>query len=195
MEASMSNYKVNVGLSNKHLHLSAAHIEALFGPGYKLTPTKDLRQPGQFACEEKVDLEGPKGVLKGLRVLGPARAETQIELALTDARSLGFKAPVRESGKLAGSPGCKLTGPAGSVEIDHGVIIALRHVHLSPAEALEAGVKDKDVIRVRVGGERAVVFEEVLVRAGETHLSEFHIDTDEGNAAGVDSGREAELLL
>ncbi|MDR2355478.1 MAG: phosphate propanoyltransferase [Clostridiales Family XIII bacterium] len=190
----MNNYKVTVGLSNKHLHLSAAHIEALFGAGHKLTPTKDLRQPGQFACEEKVDVEGPKGVIKGLRVLGPARPETQVELALTDARSLGVKAPIRESGKLAGTPGCKLTGPVGSVELDHGVIAALRHVHLSPSEALEAGVKDKDVIRVRIGGERAVVFEEVLVRAGEAHLSEFHIDTDEGNAAGVDSGQEAELL-
>jgi putative phosphotransacetylase len=191
----MGNYKVTVGLSNKHLHLSAAHIETLFGAGHKLTPTKDLRQPGPFACEEKVDVEGPKGVLKGLRVLGPARPETQIELALTDARGLGIDAPVRESGKLEGSPGCKLTGPAGSVKIDHGVIVALRHVHLSPSEAAEAGVKDKDIIRVKVGGERAVVFEEVLVRAGEAHLSEFHIDTDEGNAAGADSGQEVELLL
>jgi putative phosphotransacetylase len=190
-----SNYKVVIGLSNKHLHLSAEHIDALFGKGHKLTPTKDLRQPGQFACEEKVDLEGPKGVIKGLRVLGPARPETQVELALTDARSLGIKPPVRESGKLAGTPGCKLTGPAGSVELDHGVMAALRHVHLSPSEAAEAGVKDKDVIRVKIGGERAVIFEEVLVRAGEAHLSEFHLDTDEGNAAGVDSGQEVELLI
>ncbi|MDR2089345.1 MAG: propanediol utilization protein, partial [Clostridiales Family XIII bacterium] len=102
----MSNYKVTTGLSNKHLHLSAAHVEALFGAGHKLTPTKDLRQPGQFACEEKVDLEGPKGVLKGLRVLGPARPETQVELAMTDARGIGLNPPVRESGKLADSPGC-----------------------------------------------------------------------------------------
>jgi putative phosphotransacetylase len=190
-----SNYKVVIGLSNKHLHLSAEHIDALFGKGHKLTPTKDLRQPGQFACEEKVDLEGPKGVIKGLRVLGPARPETQVELALTDARSLGIKPPVRESGKLVGTPGCKLTGPAGSVELDHGVMTALRHVHLSPSEAAEAGVKDKDIIRVKIGGERAVIFEEVLVRAGEAHLSEFHLDTDEGNAAGVDSGQEVELLI
>jgi putative phosphotransacetylase len=191
----MSNYKVVVGLSNKHLHLSAEHIDALFGEGHKLTPTKALRQPGQFACEEKVDLEGPKGVIKGLRVLGPARPETQIDLALTDARGLGLKPPVRESGKLEGTPGCKLTGPAGSVELDHGVMVALRHVHLSPSEAAEAGVKDKDVIRIRIGGERAVVFEEVLVRSGEAHLSEFHLDTDEGNAAGIDSGLEVELLV
>jgi putative phosphotransacetylase len=190
-----NNYKVVIGLSNKHLHLSAEHIDALFGKGHKLTPTKDLRQPGQFACEEKVDLEGPKGVIKGLRVLGPARPETQVELALTDARALGIKPPVRESGKLAGTPGCKLTGPAGSVELDYGVMAALRHVHLSPSEAAEAGVKDKDVIRVKIGGERAVIFEEVLVRAGEAHLSEFHLDTDEGNAAGVDSGQEVELLI
>jgi putative phosphotransacetylase len=189
------NYKVTIGLSNKHLHLSAAHIEALFGKGYKLTPTKDLRQPGQFACEEKVDLEGPKGVINGLRVLGPARPETQVELAMTDARGIGLKPPVRESGKLDGSPGCKLTGPAGSITLDRGVIVALRHVHLSPSEALEAGVKDKDVIRVKVGGERAVVFEEVLVRSGDAHLSEFHLDTDEGNAAGADSGQEVELLV
>jgi putative phosphotransacetylase len=188
------NYKVTIGLSNKHLHLSAAHIEALFGKGHKLTPTKDLRQPGQFACEEKVDIEGPKGVINGLRVLGPARPETQVELAMTDARGIGLKPPIRESGKLEGSPGCKLTGPAGSVTLDHGVIVALRHVHLSPSEALEAGLKDKDVIRVKVGGERAVVFENVLVRAGDTHLSEFHIDTDEGNASGADSGQEVELL-
>jgi putative phosphotransacetylase len=113
---------------------------------------------------------------------------------MTDARGIGLNPPVRESGKLADSPGCKLTGPAGSIEIDHGVIIARRHVHLSPSEALEAGLKDKDVIRVRLGGERGIVFEEVLVRAGETHLSEFHIDTDEGNAAGAASGQEAELL-
>jgi putative phosphotransacetylase len=190
-----SNYKVTVGLSNKHLHLSAEHIEALFGKGHKLTPTKDLRQPGQFACEEKVDLEGPKGVIKGLRVLGPARPETQVELALTDARGLGLKPPVRESGKLDGTPGCKLTGPAGSVELDRGVMVALRHVHLSPSEAAEAGVKDKDIIRVKVGGERAVIFEAVLIRAGDAHLSEFHLDTDEGNAAGVDSGQEVELLI
>jgi putative phosphotransacetylase len=187
-------YKVEIGLSNKHLHLSEKDLEALFGKGYQLTPTKDLKQPGQFACEEKVDIEGPKGVLRNIRVLGPVRPETQVELAMTDARGIGIPAPVRESGVLAGTPGCKLTGPAGSVEIDHGVIVALRHVHLSPGEAQEAGVKDKDVIRVRLGGARALVFDEVLVRSGETHRRELHLDTDEGNAAGCNSGELAELL-
>jgi putative phosphotransacetylase len=187
-------YKVEIGLSNKHLHLSREHIDILFGKGYELTPTKDLKQPGQFACDEKVDVEGPKGSIKGLRILGPARAETQVELALTDARGLGIKAPVRESGKLEGTPGCRLTGPAGAVELDHGVMVALRHVHLSPSEAAEAGLKDKDIVSVKLEGERSLVFNEVLVRSGEAHSRELHLDTDEGNAAGCNSGELAEII-
>ncbi|WP_442871657.1 PduL/EutD family phosphate acyltransferase [Aminipila sp.] len=178
------SYEVKIGLSNKHVHLSEKHIEALFGAGHKLTPTKDLVQPGQFACEEKVDIVGPKAALKGIRVLGPARPETQVELAMTDARSIGIKAPVRESGKLEGTPGCKLIGPCGEVELDHGVMVALRHVHLSAAQAEEAGVKDKDIISIKIEGERGLVFDNVLVRAGDKHEREVHLDTDEGNAAG-----------
>ncbi len=178
------SYEVKIGLSNKHLHLSQEHIEILFGKGHELTPTKDLVQPGQFACEEKVDIVGPKKTLSGVRVLGPARPETQVELALTDARTIGVKAPIRESGKLEGTPGCKLIGPAGEVELDHGVIAALRHVHLSAAQAEEAGVKDKDVISIKIEGERGLVFDNVLVRAGDGHEREVHLDTDEGNAAG-----------
>mgnify|MGYP001630757391 CR=1 FL=1 len=142
-------YEVKIGLSNKHLHLSEEHIEILFGKGHKLTPTKDLVQPGQFACEEKVDIVGPKKTLSGIRVLGPARKETQVELAMTDARAIGIKAPVRESGKLEGTPGCKLVGPCGEVDLDHGVIVALRHVHLNDAQAQEAGVKDGDVVSIK----------------------------------------------
>lgn len=179
------SYKVEVGLSNKHLHLKEADIEILFGKGHSLTPTKDLKQPGQFACEEKVDIVGPKGTLKGIRVLGPARPETQIELAMTDARAIGISAPIRESGKLDGTPGCKLIGPAGEVELDHGVIIALRHVHLSPSQAEEAGVKDKQVVSIKVEGERGLVFDNVLVRSGDAHEREIHLDTDEGNSAGL----------
>lgn len=178
------SYEVKIGLSNKHLHLSEEHIEALFGKGHKLTPTKDLVQPGQFACEEKVDIVGPKSTLKGIRVLGPARKETQVELAMTDARTIGIKAPVRESGKLEGTPGCKIVGPCGEIEIDHGVIVALRHVHLSTAQAEEAGVKDKDIVSIKIEGERGLVFDNVLVRAGDAHEREVHLDTDEGNAAG-----------
>lgn len=178
------SYEVKIGLSNKHLHLSEEHIEVLFGKGHTLTPTKDLVQPGQFACEEKVDIVGPKSTLKGIRVLGPARKETQVELAMTDARGIGIKAPIRESGKLEGTPGCKLVGPCGEVELDHGVIVALRHVHLSAAQAEEAGVKDKDIVSIKIEGERGLVFDNVLVRAGEGHEREVHLDTDEGNAAG-----------
>ena len=188
-------YEVKIGLSNKHLHLRQEHIEALFGKGHELTPTKDLVQPGQFACEEKVDIVGPKKTLTGIRVLGPARKETQVELALTDARTIGIKAPVRESGKLEGTPGCKLVGPCGEVELDHGVIAALRHVHLSAAQAEEAGVKDKDVISIKIGGERGLVFDNVLVRAGEGHEREVHLDTDEGNAAGCGPDAVCELIV
>ena len=188
-------YEVKIGLSNKHLHLSQEHIEALFGKGHELTPTKDLVQPGQFACEEKVDIVGPKKTLTGIRVLGPARKETQVELALTDARTIGIKVPVRESGKLEGTPGCKLVGPCGEVELDHGVTAALRHVHLSAAQAEEAGVKDKDVISIKIGGERGLVFDNVLVRAGEGHEREVHLDTDEGNAAGCGPDAVCELIV
>ena len=177
-------YEVKIGLSNKHLHLQKEHIEILFGKGHELTPTKPLVQPGQFACEEKVDIVGPKNTLKGIRVLGPARPETQVEVAMTDARTLGIKAPVRESGKLEGTPGCKIVGPCGEVEIDHGVIVALRHVHLSPAQAEEAGVKDKDIVSIKIEGERGLGFNNVLVRSGDAHEREVHLDTDEGNAAG-----------
>jgi putative phosphotransacetylase len=188
-------YKVEIGVSNKHLHLTREHIDILFGKGHVLTPIKDLKQPGQFACEEKVDVVGPKGTIKGLRVLGPDRPRSQVELALTDARGIGIKAPVMESGQLDGSAGCKLVGPAGEVELKDGVIAALRHVHLSVAEAAEAGLKDKDVVKVRIEGERALVFENVLIRAGDGHSREFHIDTDEANAAGCDSGWTAEVVV
>ena len=187
-------YEVKVGISNKHLHLSQEHLEVLFGAGHELTPTKELVQPGQFAAEEKVDIVGPKRELKGVRVLGPVRPETQVELALTDARGIGIKAPVRESGKLDGTPGCKLVGPCGEVELDHGVIAALRHVHLSPAQAEEAGVKDKDIVSLRVGGERGLLFDNVLIRSGSAHEAECHLDTDEGNAAGVGNGQLVEII-
>lgn len=187
-------YKVQIGLSNKHLHLKEEDIEILFGKGHTLTPTKDLVQPGQFACEEKVDIVGPKSTLKGIRVLGPARPETQIELAATDARAIGIKAPVRESGKLEGTPGCKLIGPCGEIELDHGVMIAQRHVHLNPEQAVEAGLKDKDIVSIKIEGERGLIFNNVLVRAGEKHEKEIHLDTDEGNAAGCGPNAIAEII-
>ena len=186
-------YKVPVGISNKHLHLSQEDLEKLFGAGYELTFKKALVQPGQFAAEEQVVVVGPKGETK-LRVLGPVRAETQIELAATDARTLGFKAPVRESGKLDGTPGCKIIGPKGEIEISKGVMIALRHIHLTDEQAKEAGVADKQFVSVKVGGERGLVFDNVLIRAGEKHFKEFHVDTDEANAAGLANDQEIEII-
>jgi putative phosphotransacetylase len=190
----MMGYKVEAGISNKHLHLSAADLAALYGEGYELTKFKDLKQPGQYAAEEKVDIIGPKGEFKGVRILGPTRPETQVEISLTDARALGVKPPVRESGKLEGTPGIKLVGPAGSVDISEGTIVALRHVHLSPAQAAEAGVADKEIVRVAVNSGRPLVFDEVLIRSGDGHTAEFHVDTDEANAAALSNGDEVEIV-
>lgn len=187
-------YKVEIGISNKHVHLSDADLEKLFGAGHKLTLKKELKQPGQFASDELVDVVGPKGTLKGIRVLGPTRKESQVELAMTDARVIGLSLPVRESGKLDGSPGVKLVGPAGTIELQKGAIIALRHIHLSPAQAAEAGVKDKDLVEVKTSGTRPVIFQDVLIRSGDAHTREFHVDTDEGNAAGIKNDEFVEII-
>ena len=187
-------YKVEVGISNKHVHLSEAHLAALFGAGHSLTLKKGLKQPDQFAAEEQVDVVGPKGALKGIRVLGPCRKETQVELAQTDARSIGLSLPVRESGVLDGSPGVKLIGPAGEIVLEKGAIIALRHIHLSPAQAQEAGVKDKDWVTVKAHGTRPLIFEDVLIRSGDAHTRECHVDTDEGNAAGIKNDDFVEII-
>jgi putative phosphotransacetylase len=187
-------YKVETGISNKHIHLSDADLEKLFGPGHKLTLKKELKQPGQFAAEETVDVVGPKATLKGVRVLGPTRKESQVELAMTDARVIGLSLPVRESGKLDGSPGVKLVGPAGELELSKGAIIALRHIHLSPAQAAEAGLKDKDLVTVQTFGSRPLVFQDVLIRSGDVHTREFHVDTDEGNAAGIKNDDLVEIV-
>jgi putative phosphotransacetylase len=187
-------YKVPIGISNKHLHLSEEDLATLFGKGNKLTPYKELVQPGQYAAHEQVDIIGPKGSFKNIRIIGPTRPQTQVEVSMTDARQLGIDPPVRESGKLQGSPGVKLVGPKGEVELKEGVIVALRHIHLSPAQAKEAGLQDKDLVDVKTSGKRPLIFEDVLIRSGEGHFREFHIDTDEANAAGVANNDEAEIL-
>jgi len=187
-------YKVKVGISNKHVHLNEADLAALFGAGHKLTVKKQLSQPGQFAAEEMVDVVGPKGTLKGIRILGPTRKESQVELAMTDARVIGLSLPIRESGVLDGSPGVKLIGPKGELELAKGAIIALRHIHLSVSQAKEAGVKDKDWVTVKASGSRPLIFENVLIRSGDAHLSEMHVDTDEGNAAGLKNDDMVEIL-
>ncbi len=186
--------KLPIALSNRHLHLSQEHIEALFGKGHELKPSKDLSQPGQYACEEKVDIAGPKGTLKGVRVLGPARKETQVEVSLADARALGVKAPIRDSGAIENSPGAKLIGPAGEVDLEKGVIVASRHIHMSMEDAEKFGVKDMEIVDVATEGERAVVFKKVLVRANPNFALEMHVDLEEGNAAGVANGDLVELI-
>ncbi len=189
------NFKVPVGLSNKHVHLSVEDINTLFGEGHSLTPIKDLSQPGQFACDEKVDIVGPKRTIAGVRVLGPARKETQIELSFSDAITLGLKnTPIRDSGKLEGTPGVKLVGPKGEVELSKGTIIAARHIHMHTTDAEKYNLKDKDIVKVRVDGERALVFENVLIRVNETYALDMHVDVEEGNAAMLQNGQLVEVI-
>ncbi len=178
--------KFIVETSARHIHLSTDAIEALYGAGAELTVKKELSQPGQFAAgNEKIKLIGPKGEL-AVSVLGPARKSTQVELSYSDARALGLKAvPVRESGKTEGTPGIKLVGPAGELEIADGVIIAKRHIHMTPADAEVFGVTDKEIVKVKIEGERALIFDEVVVRVDPTYGLAMHIDTDECNAAGA----------
>ena len=185
--------KLPIALSNKHIHLSQADIDVLFGQGYELTHKKDLSQPGQFACEEMVEVVGPKGSTK-MRVLGPARPESQVEVSLADARGLGIAVPVRQSGDTEGTSGCKLVGPKGEVEMTKGVIVAARHIHMSLEDAERFGVKDKDVVSVQTTGERALLFNNVLVRANAAFALEMHVDLEEGNAAGVKNGDLVELV-
>ena len=185
--------KLPIALSNKHMHLSQADVDVLFGEGYQLTELKPLSQPGQYACEEMVEVEGPKGKTK-MRVLGPVRPESQVEISLADARQLGIAAPVRQSGDVEGTPGCKLIGPKGEVELSRGVIVASRHIHMSLEDAENFGVKDKDIVSVQTQGERGLLFNNVLVRANAAFKLEMHVDLEEGNAAGVKNGELVELV-
>ena len=188
--------QVLVETSARHIHLSQADLETLFGAGYELTPKKDLSQPGQFACEERVTVVGPKKELAGVSILGPVRPETQVELSLTDARSIGLSAPVRESGDVAGSSGCKLVGPKGEVELTEGVIAAKRHIHMTPEDAEVFGVKDTQVVQVRVPSSigRTTIFDDVVVRVSPKYALAMRIDTDESNAAGVAPGTMADVI-
>ena len=187
--------KVMVETSARHLHVSQEDLVTLFGEGAVLSNKKDLSQPGQFATNEKVEVVGPKGSLK-MSILGPVRPETQVELALTDARKLGITAPIRESGDLAGTPGCKLVGPAGEVEISSGVIIAKRHIHFNPDEAKEAGVVDKQVVSVKLNyNDRSLIFGDVVCRVSPKYALAMHIDTDESNAAGLPGTVNGEIIL
>ena len=176
--------KVLIETSARHVHLTDSDIEILFGKGATLTHKKDLSQPGQFACVERVELVGPKKSIANVIILGPARAKTQVEVSFTDARTLGVTAPVRESGDVAGSAGCKIVGPCGEIEITEGVIVAKRHIHMTPADAEAFGVADKQIVKVKIeNNDRTTVFGDVVVRVSPSFKLAMHIDTDEANAA------------
>ena len=177
--------QVTVEISARHVHLSQADLETLFGKGYELTVKKMLSQPGQYASNERVRVVGTKSEFPAVSILGPVRKATQVELSLTDARSIGVTAPVRESGDIAGSGACKLVGPAGEVELTEGVIVAKRHLHILENEANELGIKNGDIIKVACGGEgRKLIFDDVVVRVNKDGATTMHIDTDESQAAG-----------
>ena len=186
---------VLIETSARHVHVSRRVLDILFGEGYELTPKKDLSQPGQFACEERVQVIGPKNSFPAVSILGPIRPETQVELSAGDARSIGVKAPIRESGDLEGSAGCKIVGPKGEVELNDGVIVAMRHIHMTPEDAEKYALKDKQVVSVKVDTpERSLIFGDVVVRVSPKYALAMHIDTDESNAACCTPGLMGDIL-
>ena len=187
--------KFIVETSARHVHVTQENLETLFGKGATLTNKKDLSQPGQFACVEKVDVVGPKKTISGVSILGPVRPATQIEVSLTDARTLGITPPVRESGDTATSAPCKLVGPAGEVELTEGVIIAKRHIHMTPKDAEEYGVKDQQVVCVKLKTTRPVILCDTVVRVREDFAAAMHIDTDESNAAAAFGTVYGEIII
>jgi len=190
---SANPFIVPVGISNRHLHISREHLEQLFGAGAALTNIKDLTQPGQYACEECVNVVGPKDMIEKMRILGPVRPQTQVELAQTDARKLGIKAPLRNSGELAGSGGCVLVGPKGYVILGEGVIIAKPHVHLHTSDGERLGITDKELVDIYFTGEKSGAIFNVMARVHPEFALDVHVDTDEANAFQL--GNNAKALL
>lgn len=184
---------IPVGVSNRHLHLSQADLEALFGAGYQLTPIKDLSQPGQFACKETVTICGPKGAIEKVRVLGPVRSKTQVEILTGDGFKLGVSAPARLSGDLAGSPGITIIGPKGSVQIKEGLIVAQRHIHMTPQDAARYGVHDGQIVDIEIDGPRGGLYANVAVRANDASALECHVDTEEANAMNINSSTKIKI--
>jgi putative phosphotransacetylase len=179
---------IPVGVSNRHIHLSPSHVEALFGKNYVLTPLRELSQKGQFAAKETVTLIGPKGSIPNVRILGPSRGATQVEISRTDGYVLGVQAPVRLSGDIGGTPGITIVGERGTVELEQGVIVAKNHVHMSPEDAFRYQVANGDSLIVRTAGERPVWFADVIVRVSPSFSLDLHLDTDEANAAALKTG-------
>ena len=187
--------KVLVETSARHVHVTREALDILFGEGYELTVKKELSQPGQFASNERVAVIGPKGSFPAVSILGPVRPENQVEISLTDARSIGVTAPVRESGDVAGSGACKLVGPKGEIELECGVIAAQRHIHATPEDAEKFGLSDKQIVSVKIDSDgRSLVFGDVVVRVSPKYALAMHIDTDESNAAGATPGLMGEIL-
>lgn len=187
--------KIPVGISGRHIHLSKEHLNILFGEGYELTVFKDLSQPDQYACEEKVDVISPAGrEIKGVRILGPTRKETQLEVSRSDAIRGRFDAPVRSSGDIKGSGSCTIVGPKGQVEIKEGVIVADRHIHFSLEDAKNFGVSDKEVVSIFVGGEKSGILNNVLCRVSDKFALDCHLDTDDGAAFGLNTGDTVTLV-
>jgi putative phosphotransacetylase len=181
----MKQLQVMIEGSGRHIHITKECLEALFGAGYELEVKKYLSQPGEFASTAKVDVVGPKGTLKGVSILGPCRKFTQVELSFTDARILGINPPIRESGNIAGSAPVTLVGPEGTVELKEGAIVAKRHLHITPKDAEEFGIQDREIVQIKVGGERALIFDEVVARVSENYATAVHLDYDEVNAAAL----------
>ena len=189
-----NNNVINVGISNRHIHLSETDKTILFGENYKLTKLKDLKQPGQFACNETVTIKGSKGEIENVRVLGPERKQTQVEVSQSDSIKLGISAPLRESGDLADSSPITVIGPKGSLKLKEGAITALRHIHMSVSEAEKFGVRNGQIVSVKVNTPKGGTLDHVLVRSGDTHRLEMHIDTDEANAMGIQTNQNVELI-
>lgn len=179
---------IKVEASGRHIHLSQVHIDILFGPGYTLNKLKDLSQPGQYASKERVTITGPKGSIANVIVLGPPRPQTQVEVSLTDTLALGIKAPIKESGSIENTPGIKISTDRGSIEIDRGVIVAKRHIHITPEDAEKFGVTDKQIVKVEVLGQRPLIFDDTVIRVSEKFKTYMHIDYDEANACGFTKG-------
>jgi putative phosphotransacetylase len=186
--------KVPIAVSNRHIHLSPEHLDRLFGRGYQLSKQKDLSQPHQFAAKETVTLIGPKGKIQKVRILGPARGKTQVEVSLFDGFSLGVKPPIRNSGDTEGSASVTIQGPRGQVTIDEGLICAARHIHMQPSDGDAFGVSDGDYVQVKVDGPRGVIFSNVLIRVSPNYKLEMHIDIDEANAANLKNGQLGEIV-
>lgn len=184
---------IPVGVSNRHLHLSQADLDTLFGAAYQLTPIKDLSQPGQFACKETVTICGPKGAIEKVRVLGPVRSKTQVEILTGDGFKLGVSAPARLSGDLAGSPGITIVGPKGSVQTKEGLIVAQRHIHMTPQDAARYGVHDGQIVDIEIDGPRGGTYANVAVRANDASALECHVDTEEANAMSINSSTKIKI--